>query len=1076
MNSAKSFFIAYFFVLFIIIPEGWSRFERESRRKCFVVMQSPPVLRLQHELSGGNVIRSDKFKAGHAAMKTYAAELETGQESVFQKIRIIDRNAKIGRRYTHLVNAFTVNADIAVLNEIADLPGVDFVVPVKTVKPMLTASGEQMELSLAWNLLGGVDEAGKGVFIAVIDTGIDVTHPAFDDTGFEYPDGFPKGNPDHTNRKVISAWFFPSQYSVSRDVAPFDQIGHGTNVASIAASVFTNSPLGQLSGVAPQAYLGNYKVIESDDADEGQVIDAVEQAVLDGVDIINISLGSDQFADPQHNLQVVAIQNAIDLGVTVVVAAGNEGQNRKYTIGSPAQIEDVIAVGSITNSHTSMNSPDVDELLLSVQVDGEIVAEDILAVFGGNGGPFTESILGSFVIKDIDLLDGGEYGGLENGLLCEPLELTDPLDCWVLVQRGICTFVDKIQYIYQAGGKGVIFYDNEEDSGDQPFVEGTTIPSMMVNRAAGLLIKDALLNGTDVRIDIHGKSLSVRSQIPNRLSNFSSAGPSVGYSLKPDVVAIGEGSFGATQNDIATQSTFVASGFDWFLGTSMAAPRVSGLAALVKQKHPHWYPQWIKSAISLSAKRPVMMSANSSQEANVLERGMGRVHAADALDVDTVVVPPMIGFGVHQLYADSAVTRWITIVNVLDRQCEYTLELSSELNVPPAVITETYFSLDPGEQKELEIGIQLTRDLPEGDLENELILNNLTSGRSYSIPYWVQIQFEEEPMGDVLLVDDDEDELFELYYMDRLDEIGCEFTWWDVNAREKYPTLSYMKNFKTVLWFLSESTLNSIPDETSVAYMERYNLRHLFETDLTLYLTEGGTLFLSGQDYFDDKEFAAFSQEVLQVRMIVRDAGATTVQGVSRNPIGDGLGPFTLTFPDGYDNFPDDIRSLSNNVTTSAFFSDGNSRRTVGVNVDAGSYRAVFLAFPLEVLDANAGNAILRNSLEWMQQSPEFDRPGLIRMVPDMIDTSTEEGPYSVTIEGTGFALRRGYRAYLDFVTIQSLYRSEFDTLIGKVPAEIESGIYNLRVVSGDGHELRLPHALTVSDGTITKVPDWPLY
>lgn len=1075
MNKQRVLFGVSCCLILIAVPSTFARSTGNETTACFVVLDSPAVLMHQHQLSGNASIKTAAFKAKRLEAQKYEQTVMAQQSTLVQQISTIDGNARVVHRFNRLVNALAMEIDPANWDAVRNLPGVAYVAPIHHVKPFMTKSVDLMNLPQAWDEVGLGGNEGDGVFIAIIDSGIDITHPAFNPEGFTYPEGFPKGNTDFTTEKVIAARVFPPEYGNKGDTSSFDRMGHGTNVASIAAANRNSrSPLGIVSGVAPKAQLGSYKIFTSDTSDDNQVIQAIESAMEDGADVLNMSFGVGLFSDPQHDLQIVAIRNAIALGAVVVIAAGNDG-NEDFSVGSPGQVEEAISVGSITNSHYTNGNPDEFDILVSAYyADGTPIVENSLTVVGAKGGPFVQPLIGTFSIQDLDLLDGGDYGSLTDGLACQSLTLSQPIEDWVLVTRGDCTFVSKINAVQQAGAKGVIFLDNKtNDPPDWPTVEGTTLPCFLLDQKTGYAIKNALKDGSKVIVDIQGVPITDNKQEPNRLSTYSGCGPSMHYSLKPDVLAIGEGSFAGTQNDDTYQTSFIASGFIWMAGTSMAAPRVTGLAAILRQVHPEWPPAWIKSAISLSARKPVL--TKSGRNTTVLERGAGIVDAKGAVEVDTVVDPVLINLGAHMILNATAVSRWITVVNPTKNTCSYTLFPANTANPHGIIISNEQFELQPGEKIEIEITLPSLLNLPAGDLEGELLLTNVSTDRSYDLTYWARIYSVQTPSGDVLLIDDDGGKNYEEYYMSRMDEIGVSFTDWDVKSAG-YPTLDYLTAFKSVVWFLSDNTLNSFTDKTSSDYRRTYNPRMLFQTELMKYLVGGGTLLLSGQDFSDDQETSAFSQQVLAVSFRDQQDGASTIQGIADNPVSDGLGPFTMTFSFGFENWTDYLTVLDPNQTQRAFVADGSRAKTVGVTIDTCSYRAVFLAFPLEALESSAGALLLRKSLNWLSELSEKGVPEAAKVSPSTLNTTDSPGPYPIQIGGSGFAFKTGYRAYLDFIPISDFTREDCNTLTGNVPAGIEPGTYTLHLITGDGRELRLENALTVLGSTGTNVLDWALY
>ncbi|MGI6457236.1 MAG: S8 family serine peptidase [bacterium] len=1065
-------------VLLLQLPFGYAEPTWEDSDLCFVVLESQPVLMYQQELSGGRAMRSLAFQDHQDRAAAYAHTLQAEQDDILKQVRLLDRNVEVTRRFTHLVNALTIRTDQYHWTEIATIPGVSYVTPVGRVKPLLTESRFNWDVPQAWDLLGGPANAGEGVFIAIVDTGIDVTHPAFDDRGYEYPSGFPKGDLQFTNKKVIAAYSFPPSSGPQGDTTPRDRVGHGTNVASIAAANDnTPSPLGMISGVAPRAWLGNYKVFTNDDADFGQIISGIEQAVLDGADVINLSLGTSQFSDPQHDLQVKAVRNAIDLGVVVVVAAGNDG--RPITIGNPAQVEEAITVGSITNSHESTGSS--NELVITARTGSEVILANVIPQLAVHSIPFDYPIVGTFDLVDADLLDGGGYGGENDGLVCEPLSVVLPPNTWVLIKRGTCNFENKIQYVQQAGGTGVLFYNQQGEELIVPNSMETYLPSMMISYEEGLQIREALREGKPVQITVEGVPIQDRDRVANVLASSSSRGPSVHYSLKPDVVAIGQGNYAATQNDVQNHISFSPGGFRWLSGTSMAAPRVSGLAALLIQQHPDWAPAWIKSIIGLGAISEVWMDTGKTRRAGVLERGSGRVNALNSMRVDTIAMPHLLGFGRQFVYGEHNFVQTLTIVNPSDTQtCTYRLEGAAQQQDPGLIVSQTEFTLAPRERKLIQVTLRVSANLFTGDYEQVLYLVNTTTNQTYTIPVWIRVFKVNRPNADILLIDDDGGERFDQLYKEQLSALGYSYIPWDVNLYGQYPSRNYMENFETIIWFLGESSLNSIRNkEDDLQFYLAFNERQLFEDHLMQYLELGGTLLLSGMDYIDQREGSAFIDDLLGVDLNIRDAGATSIFPAASSPITTGIISAPLNFPAGFNNFVDKLSILSSRAKP-AFYGNQEGSSTVdrskviGVTAESCSYRAVFLAFPLEVLPAESARIILRNSITWLQDAA-YHLPMVSSISPEVIQSSASSNLVPITIRGEGFSLREGYHASLNDVPVQNLTRWDCNTLTGQLPANLRPGNYTLKLVTGSGLNFTIPDILQVT-GNPVRVQDWALH
>ena len=179
----------------------------------------------------------------------------------------------------------------------------------------------------AWNQIGGSANAGAGIKVGIIDTGVDITHASFQDSTMTAPDGFPKVNRTsdsaYTNGKVIVARSYVSLLSYDDiDYSARDHVGHGTALAAIVAGATAPGPLATITGVAPRAWIGNYKVFGTpyynDYASDAAILKAIDDAVKDGMDVINISLGS----------TLLAYRLADDPDVQAVENAGQRGSDR----------------------------------------------------------------------------------------------------------------------------------------------------------------------------------------------------------------------------------------------------------------------------------------------------------------------------------------------------------------------------------------------------------------------------------------------------------------------------------------------------------------------------------------------------------------------------------------------------------------------------------------------------------------------------------------------------------------------------------------------------------------------------
>ena len=237
-------------------------------------------------------------------------------------------------RYSVVLDGLAVVVPNDRVSTLASIPGVTRVYPGARYRALLDRSPELIGADQLWGL-PSFSTAGNGIKIGIIDDGVDQNHPFLSPAGYTYPPGFPKGDAAYTTPKVIAARAFaPPSTTWKYARVPFDPVNseHGTHVAGIAAGDYTTGAVsgrGPLAGVAPRAYLGNYKALSTPWVDGGliensaELVAAIEAAVRDGMDVINMSLGEIE-VDPSRNPVDEAVDAAADAGVIPVIAAGND--------------------------------------------------------------------------------------------------------------------------------------------------------------------------------------------------------------------------------------------------------------------------------------------------------------------------------------------------------------------------------------------------------------------------------------------------------------------------------------------------------------------------------------------------------------------------------------------------------------------------------------------------------------------------------------------------------------------------------------------------------------------------------
>jgi subtilisin family serine protease len=285
------------------------------------------------------------------------------QEAVAARIRALVPEARIRWRYQVVLNGLAVVVPQNSARLLASVRGVREVQASVRYRRTLYQSPKVIGAPQVWGPT--LATAGQGIKIAVIDDGVDQTHPFFDASGFAYPTGFPKGQTAYTTPKVIVARAFAPASPAWRNARkPFDaeESEHATHVAGIAAGnrgIYPAASRGPISGIAPGAWIGNYKVLTIPtvsgvglDGNSPEIAAGIEAAVADGMDVLNLSIGEPE-TEPSRDLVTQALDAAATAGVVPVVAAGNDyGDFGDGSVGSPGSAARAISVGAVTTSES----------------------------------------------------------------------------------------------------------------------------------------------------------------------------------------------------------------------------------------------------------------------------------------------------------------------------------------------------------------------------------------------------------------------------------------------------------------------------------------------------------------------------------------------------------------------------------------------------------------------------------------------------------------------------------------------------------------------------------------------------
>ncbi|MFC7319353.1 S8 family serine peptidase [Halobacillus campisalis] len=575
---------------------------------------------------------------------TTAAEFRQHISSRLPRLEVV-------AEYETIFNGIAVKGTPQELEKIARLGEVANQFPEQTYKTQETQlSSRGVELTTD-TLRPDTTFTGEGVKVGVIDTGVDHTHP---DLQLNYKGGF----------DLID--FDDDPMETMEDGATL----HGTHVAGVIAAN------GDMKGVAPDAEIYAYRALGPGGMGSSvQVIAAIEEAVEDGMDVINLSLGNDVNGPDWPTTK--AVDRAIELGTTVIVAAGNAGPDT-WTIGSPATSPNAITVGAsaLPAEHPVLTIKGEDKKL-GVQLLQGSKPWDLTRKY-----PLTE------------MADRRLSGKI------------------VLVPRGGTSFAEKAKAAYVKGAEAVLIV-NTADEPLQGSIDGLKlpIPVAAVTKSEGdWLIEKGI--AADQWLETE------QTKADHTIAPFSSRGPvTSNWNVKPDVLAPGV-------NVIST----VPGGYQALQGTSMAAPHIAGVAALLKEAHPDWSPADIKTSIMSSAD----LLEGKEETLPPTEQGAGYVNPEAALDPELWINPGALNFGkVDEDFFRKKIQ--VTVENQGNVSQTVRMKQPSK-QTGLAWTVPASFSVAPGEEKQVLIEVQMTKSFVK-DGVHEGYIEVESGGEEYNLPF-----------------------------------------------------------------------------------------------------------------------------------------------------------------------------------------------------------------------------------------------------------------------------------------------------------------------------------------------------
>ncbi|MFN2114651.1 MAG: S8 family serine peptidase, partial [Anaerolineae bacterium] len=667
-------------------------------------------------------------------------------------------------RYQYATNGFAVRMTPDEAARVSDLPGVVAVEP-NTLQPLDTDAGPQwIGAPAMWDgsaVFGGVETKGEGVIVGVVDTGINMDHPSFaatDEDGYTHTN--PKGeylgfcNPSHPNHdsrwkcndKLIGVYSFLT--GAVNQLDPEDDHDHGSHTASTAAgnaiTLYRQTPTTRIeqriSGVAPHANIIAYDACFYQAGGEGScppvaTLKALDQALADGVDVINYSISTSQ-GSPWRDSHMLAFKRLREAGIVASVSAGNDGPGASTVRAAAPWVLSVAAA-----RHGRFFSNAVSDF------SGGDTEPPAVMQGGGMTGPLAPTPIvyagrGDFVNVDGEADDGRCARRFPAGTFNGEIVVCNAGGSTGRVQRGSNV---------QAGGAGGMVLANEESQGESIASDSHLIPAVHIGYREATELRAWLGSGEGHTARIEGGHSEPRNELGGALANFSSRGPAElsmcclrpgletttlypSDVIKPDLTAPGVDILAA----YSSRSGRTPPEFGTMSGTSMAAPHMAGAAALLKSAQPDWTPAEIQSALTLTAVPGDVRMQDDRTAAGWFDEGAGRADVGlaarsglvmDISDDELDAANPELGGQPRDLNLSSlgdanclSSCSWRrTLRNPLDKAVTWTAfnETPDDMAL---IVRPARFKLEPGAEVQVEITANVEEE-PYGNwVQGDLLL------------------------------------------------------------------------------------------------------------------------------------------------------------------------------------------------------------------------------------------------------------------------------------------------------------------------------------------------------------------
>lgn len=741
--------------------------------------------------------------------------------------------------------------------QLRSLPNVKAVHRDREVFPQLYAGAALVQAEALWRHPDAARaQAGQGILIASLDSGVHKDAPMFDGAAFAFPAWMPppgQGRTEANNGKIIVSrvYFRTGDPPLASDHFPWpgSSSSHGVHTAAIAAgnpvtdAHWNGLPLPTLSGMAPGAWLGNYRVFYRSQSGKrtfftAEGVAALEDAVLDGAHVLIGAWGIGSHAtDAPYDFLDAALVNANRAGVFVVMAAGNYGP-LPFSVANPSAeyltAGAVTTPGKIIQGHARVTSAQ-DALLMSG-------LEFAPARFGPQLAAGAETALPLIAAHAVNPA---------NALGCQPWPASALAGRILVVARGQCRFSAKVAHAAHGGASAVLVF-NHAQGGDAllemvldeggPFIP---IPSFFIGHRAGTLLHQLLTQHADeLRIHFSTQPKQQGNQ-PFVVPAFSGRGPTRYGRLKPDLVAPGVNivSQGYAQAGVDAARHL---GFGQESGTSMATPFAAGAVAALKSRHPHWTHAMIKSALMSTAQYEGIFNHDGSV-AQPTDMGAGLIDMARALNPPAFLEPPQADFGrVRRL--TGTLERQIEVLNpgaetvtfdVAARQ----IRGDGAHPLPAVTVSPARLAIPPRKSRAVTVSLDLAaaRDRP-AYLQGFLVFDSPAGQLHAPLFAWLDAY---DRSARILLLDADLSPAYPDYapwFRHTLDALGASYLYWDASRQDAKvpPALNDWENLETVILFTGDREGKAAASPVPAALTEQDRRR------LDAFVADGGSLLAMG--------------------------------------------------------------------------------------------------------------------------------------------------------------------------------------------------------------------------------------